>query len=84
MGGEVSKELSAPQQELLSRLSGPEAVGTNDPFWNRLFKGIPPLPGKSPAKVEVLLAPSIRQLRELGWGTFSRRAVLQAASIFWE
>ncbi|XP_032741968.1 dymeclin isoform X1 [Rattus rattus] len=37
MGSNSSKISDLPKNEYLQRLSGPEAVSENDPFWNQLF-----------------------------------------------
>lgn len=37
MGSNSSKISDLPQNEYLKRLSGPEAVSENDPFWNQLL-----------------------------------------------
>ncbi|XP_038952566.1 dymeclin isoform X7 [Rattus norvegicus] len=37
MGSNSSKISDLPKNEYLKRLSGPEAISENDPFWNQLF-----------------------------------------------
>ncbi|GAB1301867.1 Dymeclin [Apodemus speciosus] len=47
MGSNSSKISDLPKNEYLKRLSGPESISENDPFWNQLFSFSFPAPTSS-------------------------------------
>jgi hypothetical protein len=44
MGSNSSKISDLPKNEYLKKLSGPESISENDPFWNQLFSFSFPAP----------------------------------------